>query len=203
MKFSAADLTRIALDLNSGISTQDRFTRLLNTIRQVIRCDASALLAFQGEQFKPLAIDGLSPDVLGRRFLIAEHPRLEIIARAGDVVRFPDDSNLPDPYDGLIPNHVEHLMVHSCIGLPLMANDCLIGALTIDGFGNDMFDDYGDEDLRTLSALVAASLHNALMMEKLEKPASRFRVNDLSLSQPTEMIGESASMLALKPMGQY
>lgn len=198
MIFNTADLTQIALDLNSGISTQDRFARLLNTIRQVIRCDASALLAFQGEQFKPLAIDGLAPDVLGRRFMIAEHPRLEIIARAGDVVRFPADSNLPDPYDGLIPNHGEQLKVHSCIGLPLMANDCLIGALTIDGFDDDMFDKFDDEDLRTLSALAAASLHNALMMEQLEKPNAGHPVNTLSLSQPTEMIGESAGMQALK-----
>ncbi len=198
MNFSVSDLTQIALDLNSGISAHDRFTRLLNTIRQVIRCDASALLAFQGEQFKPLAINGLSPDVLGRRFLIAEQPRLEIIARAGDVVRFPDDSNLPDPYDGLIPNRGERLRVHSCVGLPLLANDCLIGALTIDSFDVDMFDDYRDEDLRTLSALAAASLNNALMMEQLERPAARHSMRDLSLSQPTEMIGESTSMLALK-----
>jgi len=198
MMFSISDFTQIALDLNSGISAQDRFTRLLNAIRQVIRCDASALLAFRGDLFKPLAIDGLSPDVLGRRFLIAEQPRLEIIARAGDVVRFPDDSDLPDPYDGLIPNQGEHLKVHSCIGLPLMANDCLIGALTIDGFDDDMFDDFSDDDLRTLSALAAASLNNALMMEQLEKPSTQQTVSNLSLSQPTEMIGESASMQALK-----
>lgn len=198
MNFSVADLTRIALDLNSGISAHDRFTRMLSTIRQVIHCDASALLAFQGDLFKPLAIDGLSPDVLGRRFLIAEQPRLEIIARAGDVVRFPADSDLPDPYDGLIPNQREHLKVHSCIGLPLVVNDCLIGALTIDSFDDNMFDDFSDEDLRTLSALAAASLNNVLMMEQLEKPAVRHSVCGFSLSQPTEMIGESSSMLALK-----
>lgn len=51
----------------------------------------------------PLAIDGLAQDVLGRRFALEGHPRLEAIARAGDVVRFPADSDLPDPYDGLIP----------------------------------------------------------------------------------------------------
>ncbi|MBT4519009.1 MAG: nitric oxide reductase transcriptional regulator NorR [Halieaceae bacterium] len=199
MIFSADDLTQIALDLNSGISTEDRFARLLHTIREVIRCDASALLAFQGEQFRPLAIDGLSPDVLGRRFLLADHPRLEIIARAGDVVRFPADSDLPDPYDGLIPNQGDRLKVHSCIGLPLRADDCLIGALTIDGFDDVMFDGFGDEDLRTLSALAAASLNNALLMEQLEKPAAATHsVHDLSPAQPTEMIGESATMLALK-----
>ena len=43
--------------------------------------------------------------MLGRRFRLADHPRLEAIARAGDVVRFPADSGLPDPYDGLIRNN--------------------------------------------------------------------------------------------------
>lgn len=198
MTSSVFDLTQIALDLNSGISAQDRFTRLLNTIHKVIRCDASALLAFQGGQFKPLATNGLSADVLGRRFHVEQHPRLEIIARAGDVVRFPDDSDLPDPYDGLIPNQAEHQKVHACIGLPLMANDCLIGALTIDGFEDGMFDDLSNEDLRTLSALAAVSLNNALVMERLEKPAGQPAVTNFSMAQPTEMIGESATMLALK-----
>jgi anaerobic nitric oxide reductase transcription regulator len=113
-------------------------------------------------------------------------------------VRFPADSNLPDPYDGLIPNQGEHLKVHACIGLPLLANDCLIGALTIDGFENAMFDSYSDKDLRTISALATASLNNALMMEQLESPATRYAVSNPGLSQPTEMIGDSASMLGLK-----
>ncbi len=198
VKFSAEHLTKIVLDLNSGISTQNRFARLLDTVRQVLDCDASALLAFRGELFKPLATDGLSADVLGRRFLLSEHPRLEIIARAGDVVRFPADSDLPDPYDGLIPNQGDHLKVHSCIGLPLMANDCLIGALTIDGFNDCLFDDFSDNDLRTLSALAATSLNNTLLMERLEKNTGSSLVSDLSLSEPTEMIGDSTSIQALK-----
>ena len=55
-------------------------------------CDASALLRYDSRQFIPLAIDGLAKDVLGRRFALEGHPRLEAIARAGDVVRFPADS---------------------------------------------------------------------------------------------------------------
>ncbi|VFS63581.1 Anaerobic nitric oxide reductase transcription regulator norR [Kluyvera cryocrescens] len=69
----------------------------------MLECDASALLRYDARQFIPLAIDGLAKDVLGRRFTLEGHPRLEAIARAGDVVRFPADSDLPDPYDGLIP----------------------------------------------------------------------------------------------------
>lgn len=198
MIFSTFDLTRIALDLNSGLSNQNRFARLLDTVRQVIRCDASALLVFDEGRFKPLAIDGLKPDVLGRRFVVAEHPRLEIIARAGDVVRFPADSDLPDPYDGLILSHGDELMVHSCVGLPLLVDDRLIGALTIDGFNGGMFDHFDDEDLRTLGALAAASLNSALMMERLEKLAISTDSIDRSLNKPVEMIGESVVVKAMK-----
>ena len=112
-------------DSETGIGHQDRFQRLISTLRHVLDCDASALLRYEGRQFIPLAIDGLAKDVLGRRFTLEGHPRLETIARAGDVVRFPADSDLPDPYDGLIPGQ-ESLKVHACIGLPLFAGQNLI-----------------------------------------------------------------------------
>ena len=83
---------QVALDITSGISEQDRFERLLATVRSLFKCDASALLLYQEQQFIPLAINGLSADVLGRHFAIQQHPRLEAIARAGDIVRFPADS---------------------------------------------------------------------------------------------------------------
>ena len=105
MSFSVDELARIAIDLQSDIGHTDRFSRLITTLRQILGCDASALLRYEAHQFVPLAIDGLAQDVLGRRFALEGHPRLEAIARAGDVVRFPADSDLPDPYDGLIPGH--------------------------------------------------------------------------------------------------
>ena len=114
MSFSVDELARIAIDLQSDIGHTDRFSRLITTLRQILGCDASALLRYEAHQFVPLAIDGLAQDVLGRRFALEGHPRLEAIARAGDVVRFPADSDLPDPYDGLIPGH-ESLKVHACI----------------------------------------------------------------------------------------
>ena len=65
------DWLQIALDLTSGLSNQDRFERLLATIKLALKCDASALLSFQQQQFTPLAINGLYHEVLGRRFNIA------------------------------------------------------------------------------------------------------------------------------------
>ena len=130
MGFSTEALAKIAIELQSDIGQPDRFSRLIATLRQLLGCDASALLRYEAHQFIPLAIDGLSKDVLGRRFHLASHPRLEAIARAGDVVRFPADSELPDPYDGLIPGH-EALKVHACLGLPLFAGPVSYTHLTL------------------------------------------------------------------------
>ena len=148
MLHRSKNLTDLALDLTKGVSSQDRFDRMLVTVRDLLNSEATALLLLQGQKFVPLAINGLDQDVLGRHFEIEQHPRLEAVARAGDIVRFPADSDLPDPYDGLIPSHEGELKVHACIGLPLTANDRLIGALTIDGFSANQFDKFSDDELR-------------------------------------------------------
>ncbi|GAL02598.1 functional role page for anaerobic nitric oxide reductase transcription regulator NorR [Photobacterium aphoticum] len=192
---------QLALDLTEGISAHDRFTRLLTVIKSLFHCDASALLAFREQHFAPLAINGMYKEVMGRQFDLDRHPRLEAIARAGDIVRFPHDSDLPDPYDGLIPNHDDQLHVHACIGLPLIANDHLIGALTIDGFDPHQFDQFSDDELRIVSALAAASLHNALLMEKLEQQAGGMghsAASNHSVTGNVTMIGQSVAMQQLQ-----
>ena len=173
----------------------------MSTVKTLFDCDASALLVFKGQQFVPLAINGLSPDVQGRRFAIEERPRLEAIARAGDVVRFPADSDLPDPCDSLIDSHEGNIEVHACVGLPLMVSDRLIGALTIDSFNPEQFDGFSNDELRVVSALASASLHNALLMEQLEKLAARSSDDkpvSASQEQCSAMIGQSPPMQRLK-----
>ncbi len=154
---------------------------------------------YEDQHFKPLAINGLAKEVLGRRFSIEQHPRLEAIARAGDIVRFPSDSDLPDPYDGLIPNHDDKLHVHSCIGLPLLIDDQLIGAITIDAFDPNQFDGLRNQELRFVSALAAGGLHTALLLEQLETQASLPRdsyAEKRTLSN--EIIGNSQGMKNLQ-----
>ncbi len=203
MSFSVDELARIAIDLQSDIGHTDRFSRLITTLRQILGCDASALLRYEAHQFVPLAIDGLAQDVLGRRFALEGHPRLEAIARAGDVVRFPADSDLPDPYDGLIPGH-ESLKVHACVGLPLFAGQTLIGALTLDGMDADRFDSFSDEELRLIAALVAGALNNALLIARLEAqnvlPAQAV---NYPLPERQEIIGLSGAHAAAEKRDRY
>ena len=192
----------MAIALQNGLSRQDRFQKLIGSVRLLLGGDASALLRYENLLFRPLAIDGLSADVLGRRFSLSAHPRLEAIARAGDVVRFPADSLLPDPYDGLIPGH-EELKVHACIGLPLFADQELIGALTLDSLNPAQFDDFSDEELRLIGALASSALNNALLMDALEKQALPVMRGGYGTPQAVghneeETIGLSPVMLRLK-----
>lgn len=115
------------------------------------------------------------------------------------MVRFPADSDLPDPYDGLIPGQ-ESLKVHACIGLPLFAGQNLIGALTpLDGMSPDQFDVFSDEELRLIAALAGAFPINALLIEQLESqnmlPGAP---TDFEQVKETQMIGLSPGMMQLK-----
>ncbi|WP_140918629.1 nitric oxide reductase transcriptional regulator NorR [Limnobaculum xujianqingii] len=209
MKLSIQSLANIAIELQHGLAGRDRFQRLISSVRELLQCDASALLRYENQQFRPLAIDGLSPDVLGRRFALSSHPRLEAIARAGNVVRFPADSQLPDPYDGLIPGHDE-LKVHACIGLPLFADQELIGALTFDSLNPAQFDVFSDEELWLIGALASSALNTALLVSMLEKGAlpttgeinsgkqSTYRADEemVGLSEPMKQLQHEISVVA-------
>lgn len=50
MSFSVDVLANIAIELQRGIGHQDRFQRLITTLRQVLECDASALLRYDSRQ---------------------------------------------------------------------------------------------------------------------------------------------------------
>ena len=108
---------------------------------------------------------------------------------------------MPDPYDGLIPDHV-HLKVHACAGLPLFAGQNLIGALTLDSLAPDQFDAFSDEELRLIAALAAGALNNALLIGQLENQQLAFSASaGLAAGQSggqTDIIGLSPCMMQLK-----
>lgn len=71
-----ATLIPLVADLSRDLPEDERYRRLLQALRDLLPCDATALLRLDGEYLIPLAVDGLSPDTLGRRFRVGEHPRL-------------------------------------------------------------------------------------------------------------------------------
>lgn len=197
-------LIELAIDLSSSLVAKDRFERLLTTVRKAISCDAVVLLVKQGEYLKPLALQGLSHDTLGRRFAIAEHPRFQQICAASSPLRFESESDLPDPYDGLLLAMEGDLPVHSCMGLPLLFDNSLIGVLTIDSLTPNEFDDIPQKTLDIISAMSAASLKTALTLDLLERHASHAQAVVENLTEEAlskdggELIGDSHVMHQLK-----
>ena len=73
----------LVADLAQELPERERLRRLLAALRTLLPADAVALLRLNGEWLEPVAIDGLVPDTLGRRFKVAEHPRLAQLLAAG------------------------------------------------------------------------------------------------------------------------
>ncbi|MDD2711506.1 MAG: nitric oxide reductase transcription regulator, partial [Simplicispira sp.] len=118
-----------------------RLQRLVGSLRTQFRCGAVALLRQEEGHLRPVAVDGLVEDALGRRFALAQHPRLAAIWARNDVTCFDRDSTLPDPYDGLLDTLVgEPLPVHDCMGVALHIDGHPWGVLTLDALQTGTFD---------------------------------------------------------------
>ncbi len=116
------------LDLTRHYGHQDRFQRLITTLRPgagVRRLGAAAL----DRQFIPLAIDGTARDVLGRRFCHhGRHPRWKPSPARGRGAFSPAGRFAPIR-GGRVSSRTGST-VHACVGLPLFARTGnLIGAL--------------------------------------------------------------------------
>ncbi|RCX08424.1 nitric oxide reductase transcriptional regulator NorR [Marinomonas foliarum] len=192
-------LLSFALDLASAVTQPNRFEQLVYAVRATINCDAVVLLSHSHGVLTPLAQRGLSDDMMGRRFIIDEHPRLKAISSDHYPVRFPADSPLPDPYDGMVLGHDENLPVHSCMGVPLYLEGKLIGVVTLDSIQPGVFDDIDTRALEIIGTMAAMTLNTAILMEQLENQ-SQHAQNVLKVigEQSSEMIGQSKAMQDLK-----
>jgi anaerobic nitric oxide reductase transcription regulator len=198
-------LVRIAVDLTRGLSTADRYQRLLEAWRTAIPFDAAALLRLEEGGLRPVVARGLKAEAMARRYLLREHPRLQIICNSREPVRFPDDSTLPDPFDGLLeadPDALGH--VHACLGCPLRVGDELIGALTADSLRPAAFDTVDYRFLLAMAALAGAAMRTSDLIEALERTAirqgliARDLMRDLQLREGSEILGASPAMERLR-----
>ena len=166
-------LLDIARDLTASLAAADRYARLLDAVRRLIPCDAACLLRLDGGDLVPVAGFGLTTAALSHRYARREHPRLDVILNSRDPVRFPVDSPLPDPFDGVIeaapgPLH----KVHACLGCALTEGGEVVGALTADALEPHQFDELDERVVATLGALAGAALRTTSLIEALERRAA-------------------------------
>ncbi|MCA9457270.1 MAG: sigma 54-interacting transcriptional regulator, partial [Nitrospira sp.] len=194
-------LSDIVADLSRELPPKVRFQRLLDALMSRFPCDATAILQLEGEHLVPRAVRGLSPETMGRRFLVKEQPRLMEIVNSRNIVRFPAASSLPDPYDGLVDGEDHHLYVHDCMGASLQVDGKTWGVLTLDALGANRFDNLDMALLETFISVAAATIRAADLIQRLESNLERHQLAQehwLSDSKALELLGDSAVMRRLR-----
>ncbi|TRW90303.1 nitric oxide reductase transcriptional regulator NorR [Candidatus Methylobacter oryzae] len=194
----SASLISIVADLSASMPTEQRYQRLLEHLCRIFPCDASALLKFESPCLIPLAVNGLSEDTLGRRFTVDEHPRLAQILASDKAVRFAADSDLPDPYDGLVDSDNDQLLVHDCMGVTLFIDGEPWGVLTLDALAQGTFDNIDPVQFSTFIGLAAATVKAAGLIASLEQRVRYATQTVFKENTDHEMIGDSECMRTLR-----
>ena len=189
-------------DLAREMPGAERYRRLLEALRLLMPCDATALLRLEDGWLLPLAVDGLSRDTLGRRFRVDEHPRFATLLEAVGPLRFPADSPLPDPYDGLVEGLEGHLPVHDCMGCVIRVAERPWGLLTLDALTQGRFSEVDLAALQSFGSLAAATVSVAGRIEQLESRVLRESVRAegyrlAAAPRARSLIGRSAAMRRL------
>ena len=192
--------SELLADLLEELPEAVRLQRLVARLRVHFGCGAVALLHLEEGHLRPVATDGLVRDALGRRFAVAQHPRLAAILAQRGVTRFHHDSNLPDPYDGLIDEHAgEPLPVHDCMGTSLHVDGRPWGVLTLDALQVGSFDESSQAELDAFIVIVEAAIRMTRMEAEIR--ALRLTGGDVPERIPAhdefEILGQSEAIARL------
>lgn len=166
-------LVPLVANLPQRMPERERYRRLLDALQSLFPCDAVALLRLDGDTLVPLATAGLSPDTLGRRFRVANHPRLATLLAQEGPLHFALDCGLPDPYDGLVEGAEGALPVHDCMGVALQVEGRAWGLLTLDALTPGRFTPAHGAMLQAFGTMAAATVAAAMRIRQLEQLAAR------------------------------
>ena len=195
---------QIAIGLSTSMPGELQYQRLVEAICEVLPCDAVSLLKLQEGVLIPVALHGLAPELLGQRLRPEEHPRLQRILASREPIRFPDDSQLPDPFDGWLAIDTErNADVHACMGCALYVDQQLVGALTLDALQPGAFDTVDAMTIAAFAALAAATLRNVALIRALERSSEQQRALAQELVQEAqrregELVGRSPELQKLR-----
>lgn len=182
----------LALELEPAV----RMQRLVTLLQAQFSCSAVVLLQLDGEYLRPKAAVGLPHEVLGRNFVVQQHPRLAEILKQNTAVQFAHESTLPDPYDGLLQeNPTQPLPVHDCVGISLYCAERCWGVLTLDALPPSCF----NLEVLTLLEEIRPLIEVVLRICKLESELSSLRLawrENINHTEETtgSILGESTAI---------
>lgn len=187
-------------DLVNDLPNAVRLQRAVHVLREHWQCDAVGLLALDGDSLRLVAASGLAHDALGRRFVVAQHPRFATILSRREPTWFDPDSALPDPYDGLLDDRKgSPLPVHDCLGMSLYIEGKLWGAITLDALATGTFDAGARVKLQHAALVLEAGIR-VTSLERENRNLRQLGSSNNPTSQfidESEILGESPAILHL------
>src|SRR3989344_2791620 len=155
------------LKVNFTMNHSPLLADLATDLPQAVR-----LQQLEEDPLRPVAVEGLVREALGRRFVVSQHPRLAAILARREVTCFDHDSTPPDPSDGLLDTLVgEPLPVHDCMGVSLWVDGKAWGVLTLDALQTGTFGEAARAALADCKVLVEA----AVRISRLEREVQALR----------------------------
>lgn len=155
-------------DLFKEMPSTERLNRLVSSLQDIFQCGAVALLKLEGNALRTIAAKGLVAEALGRKFIISQHPRLNALANSTGALRFPANSPLPDPYDGLLSSQPgTALPVHDCMGIHLCHQKKCWGLLTLDSLESGVFNSETLAQLERYRPFIEAIIRLCIVEDEL------------------------------------
>ncbi|MCC2597672.1 nitric oxide reductase transcriptional regulator NorR [Pusillimonas sp. MFBS29] len=177
-------LADLITDLPNGI----RLQRAVQILREHFECDAVGLLSLDDDSLRLVAAAGLAHEALGRRFIVAQHPRFATILSRREPTWFEPGSMLADPYDGLLDDKKGvPLPVHDCLGMSLYTEGRPWGIVTLDALEIGAFDSAALAELQRYALMLEA----AVRVTALEKENRSLKVLGSSNSGTLQIMDES------------
>ncbi len=201
-------LLPLCADMATDLPQAVRLQRLVDLTRAQFNCGAVALLRLEEDRLRPVAVTGLVSDALGRRFAVGQHPRLAAILARREVTCFEHDSQLPDPYDGLLDTLVgDPLPVHDCMGVALHVEGRPWGVLTLDALTTGTFSPAARQRLARCVPMAEAVVRMARLEHELRtlrmagtaatEGDDVLRAQDRAGAGEAEIVGESPALKRL------
>ena len=187
-------------DLVTELPNAVRLQRAVHTVREHFHCEAVGLLQLDSDSLRLVAASGLAHEAMGRRFVVAQHPRFATILSRREPTWFEPDTVLPDPYDGLLDDKKgQPLPVHDCLGMSLYIEGKLWGAITLDALSTGTFSHAALDELKRYVLILEA----AVRLTTLERENRKLRQlgssagDALQMQDPGEILGESRAVSQL------
>ncbi len=199
-----ADMHRL---LSEPADTEAILHRALDALREVVPCDLAAVLRLEQEHLVVAAATGplANSKVRAHQVALAQFPTIQRAMRTRRAVPLEAHhhaSDEGDPYDGVLD--LPH--GHSCMVIPLSAEDANLGVITLDRSVCGVYDDGQVQLAELYGQLVSVALLLIDQMALLQRDRARLQERNRLLLQrvqgttPASQLLESSSDAAMQDM---